>query len=259
MPSPDERPVLEISGITKHYGHIHALRGANLDIYPGEIVGLVGDNGAGKSTLIKIISGVTQPTSGVMKFAGEVVRFVTPADAQRAGIETVFQDLALALDLPVWANLYLGRERLAGPPGRWFGLLDRKSMIAAAEAELAETRIRIPSIRATVGSLSGGQRQSIAVARAASRGSRLVLMDEPTAALGVEQQEQVGQLVRNLAGQGIPVMLISHNIPQVREICHRVLVMFQGRIVASLDPQKETSETIIRWITGVGSEVPDGS
>ncbi|MCJ1707805.1 ATP-binding cassette domain-containing protein [Microbacterium sp. VKM Ac-2923] len=244
------RPVLSARGITKHYGHVQALRGVDLDIYPGEVVGLVGDNGAGKSTLVGVLSGATTPTHGRLEFEGRPVELSSPLAARDLGIETVYQDLALAMDLPIWGNLFLGRERLAkGLLGR-LGWLDRKAMIADAEDKLAGTRIRIGSTLSRAAALSGGQRQAIAVARAVSWGSKLVLMDEPTAALGVEQQQRVGELITDVASTGLPVLLISHNLPQVQDICDRVLVMYRGRIAADLNPREHGIEEIIRWITG---------
>lgn len=246
--------VLKVTGVTKHYGHVQALRGVDLEIRTGEVVGLVGDNGAGKSTLIGVLSGASKPSGGSIEFEGRPITMESPSHARSLGIETVYQDLALSLDVPIWANLFLGREKLAkGVLGR-LGWLDRKGMIGEAEEELETTRIRIGSVRARASALSGGQRQAIAVARAVSWGSKLVLMDEPTAALGVEQQHRVGELIRGVADRGLPVVLISHNLPQVRELCDRVLVMYRGRIVADLDPKKETVETIISWITGAAVE-----
>ncbi|MEV7527004.1 ATP-binding cassette domain-containing protein [Agrococcus sediminis] len=248
------RPVLRVEGVTKHYGHVQALRGVDLEIRPGEVVGLVGDNGAGKSTLVGVLSGATVPTEGRMEFEGEDVVLSSPSHARSLGIETVYQDLALALDIPIWANLYLGREQRAKGIAGALGWLDRKRMIREAEAELRATRIRIGSVRSRASALSGGQRQAIAVARSVSWGSKLVLMDEPTAALGVEQQHRVGELIGSVAERGVPVLLISHNLPQVRELCDRVLVMYRGRIVADLDPKRESVETIIGWITGAALE-----
>ncbi|ERG64269.1 hypothetical protein L332_07360 [Agrococcus pavilionensis RW1] len=246
--------VLRVTGVTKHYGHVQALRGVDMEVRRGEVVGLVGDNGAGKSTLIGVLSGATTPTEGAVEFEGEPVSLSSPSHARDLGIETVYQDLALALDLPIWANLHLGREqRRPGLLGA-LGFLDKKAMIASAEEELRTTRIRIGSVDARTSALSGGQRQAIAVARATARGSKLVLMDEPTAALGVEQQHRVGELVRHVADRDVPVILISHNLPQVRELCDRVLVMYRGRIVAELDPAIEGVESMIRWITGAALE-----
>ncbi len=246
--------VLRGADVTKTFGHVEALRGVDFEIRKGEIVGLVGDNGAGKSTLVGVISGAILPTSGRLEFEGENVALANPSHARRLGIETVYQDLALSLDIPIWANLFLGREiRSPGLLGK-LGWLDRHRMISEAQEELAATRIRIGSVKTRTSSLSGGQRQAIAVARAISHNPRLVLMDEPTAALGVEQQHRVGELVRVVAARGVPVLLISHNLPQVRELCDRILVMYQGRIVADLDPHTESIETIIRWITGAALE-----
>ncbi|MGV8885368.1 MAG: ATP-binding cassette domain-containing protein [Microbacteriaceae bacterium] len=244
------QPVLSARGVSKHYGHVQALRGVDLDIYPGEVVGLVGDNGAGKSTLVGILSGALAMSEGTLEFEGESVDLSSPLEARRLGIETVYQDLALAPDLPIWANLFLGREKyLPGFLGK-LGFLDRKGMIAEAEQQLAATKIRIGSTLARASELSGGQRQAIAVARAVSWGSRLVLMDEPTAALGVEQQHRVGELIQNVSATGLPVLLISHNLPQVKELCDRVLVLHRGTIVVDLNPKEHGVEEIIRWITG---------
>lgn len=243
-------PVISVEGISKHFGSVQALRGVDLEVHAGEVVGLVGDNGAGKSTLVNILSGGLQPNSGVIRIDGKQVSFASSLDARRMGIETVYQDLALAPDLSVWANIFLGREEVVKGPLRMFGWLDRRSMMASAQTDLERTRIRIGSVGSTAGRLSGGQRQAIAVGRAVAWGSRVILMDEPTAALGVEQQERVGELVANVASQGVPVLLISHNLPQVYRLCHRVAVLFQGQVVANLRPSECTVEDIVSWITG---------
>lgn len=248
------RTILRGSGVTKNYGHVQALQGADFDIRAGEVLGLVGDNGAGKSTLVGVISGAIIPDEGQLEFEGEPITLASPAHARMLGIETVYQDLALSLDIPIWANLFLGREKRARGLLGLLGWLDRKAMIEQAAADLEAIRIRIGSVKARTSALSGGQRQAIAVARAVSHGSRLVLMDEPTAALGVAQQHRVGELVRSVVERDVPVLLISHNIPQVKELCDRVLVMYQGKIVADLDPKTESVETIISWITGAAVE-----
>jgi ABC-type sugar transport system ATPase subunit len=245
-----EAPVIATRGIAKHFGTVHALRGVDLEVYAGEIVGLVGDNGAGKSTLVNILSGALQPSAGSVFISGQQANLSSPIRARRLGIETVYQDLALAPDLSVWANMFLGREKTVRGPLRLFGWLDRKAMEASAEADLERTRIRIGSVNARSGRLSGGQRQAVAVGRAVAWGSRILLMDEPTAALGVEQQEKVGELVRTVAEQGLPVLLISHNLPQVHSICDRVVVLFQGRVIANLRPAEASVEEIVGWITG---------
>jgi simple sugar transport system ATP-binding protein len=245
-----DAPLVEVRDLTKRYGSVIALRGVNLELHPGEIVGLVGDNGAGKSTLVNIVAGSLAPTSGTVLVDGREVTFRTPIDARKAGIETVYQDLALASDLSIWGNMFLGREQVtAGPMGR-LGWLDRKAMMERSAEDLERTKIRIPSVTARVGRLSGGQRQAVAVGRAVAWGSRVVLMDEPTAALGVEQQAKVAELIQTVAGQGLSVLLISHNLPQVYEICHRVLVLFRGEIVANLRPSEVDIDDIVGWITG---------
>ncbi|HET9123976.1 MAG TPA: ATP-binding cassette domain-containing protein [Solirubrobacteraceae bacterium] len=241
---------VEIRQVTKRYGSVHALRGVDLSLRTGEIVGLVGDNGAGKSTLVNIMSGALHPTSGEILIDGKVVSLKTPIDARRAGIETVYQDLALAPDLSIWQNMFLGRERtVSGPLGK-LGWLDRGAMSRQSAEDLKQTKIRIPSAASRVGRLSGGQRQAVAVGRAVAWGSRVVLMDEPTAALGVEQQEKVGELIRTVAESGTPVLLISHNLPQVYKICTRVVVLFHGQIVADLKPAEVEIDEIVGWITG---------
>ncbi len=243
-------PVVEVRSITKRYGSIHALHEINMKLFPNEIVGLVGDNGAGKSTLVNIISGALEPTSGQIYVSGREVSFKSPSDARDAGIETVYQDLALAPDLSIWANLFLGREEIVRGPLGWIGWLDRKTMMQRSVGDLERTRIRISSVTNRVGRLSGGQRQAVAVGRAVAWGSQVILMDEPTAALGVEQQAKVADLIKNVAGNGTPVLLISHNIPQVYEICDRILVLFHGRIIAELRPSETHVDEIVSWITG---------
>jgi ABC-type sugar transport system ATPase subunit len=243
-------PVIEVRGVTKRYGSVQALRDINFKIYPNEVVGLVGDNGAGKSTLVNIIAGALQPTSGEIFIDGELVSFKSPTDARDAGIETVYQDLALAPDLSIWANLFLGRERIVSGPLRWIGWLDKRSMMEHSVSVLERTRIRIASVSSRVGRLSGGQRQAVAVGRAVGWGSRVILMDEPTAALGVEQQAKVGELIKSVAGQGIPVLLISHNLPQVYDVCDRIVVLFHGHVIAELRPKDTHIDEIVSWITG---------
>jgi len=243
-------PVLASHLITKHFGSVRALRGVDVAIHAGEVVGLVGDNGAGKSTLVNIFAGALQPSSGQIFVDGQEVSFRSALEARKRGIETVYQDLALAPDLAVWANLFLGRERKAkGILGR-LGWLDRKTMRREAETILERTRIRIGSVLSKAGQLSGGQRQAIAVGRAVAWGSRILLMDEPTAALGVEQQERVAELIRTVSSEGLPILLISHNLPQVHRLCERILVLFQGQLIADLRRDECSVEEIVSWITG---------
>ena len=243
-------PYVEVRGVTKRYGSIFALRGADIELAPGEIVGLVGDNGAGKSTLVNILSGVLALTTGSIFVDGKEVNLRTPLESRKAGIETVYQDLSLAPDLSIWANMFLGREEVVSGPFGKLGWLDRKSMIAKSTASLNDTNIRVASVLSRAGRLSGGQRQAVAVGRAVSWGTRVLLLDEPTAALGVEQQHRVGELIKQVAANDIAVLLISHNIPQVYEICDRVVVLFRGETVANLKTSEIEIDDIVGWITG---------
>jgi len=250
-------PVLEVVGISKSFGPIHALTDVSLTVNPGEVIGLVGDNGAGKSTLVNIIAGALRPSSGRLRVTGREVRFASAFEARMAGIETVYQDLALALDLPIWANIFLGRERIRpGFLGR-LGLLDKRGMRHRAEEELARTAIRVGSVRTPCRALSGGQRQAVAVSRGLIWGSRLLLMDEPTAALGVAQQAKVGELIASVRARGIPVILVSHNMPQVHALCDRIVVLFRGRKVADRAARTMTIEDIIALITGALTATAD--
>jgi simple sugar transport system ATP-binding protein len=243
-------PVIGARAITKRYGALTALHDVDLSIYPGEIVGLVGDNGAGKSTLVKILAGALTPTSGELLLDGRPVSFHSPLEARRQGIETVYQDLALHPDLTVAENIFIGRELKRSGPLRVLGALDRRAMNRQAAEQLDGLRIRIDSVTVRADSLSGGQRQAVAVARAVAWGRRIMLMDEPTAALGVEEQQKVAELIREVRGGGTPVLLVSHNIPQVHEICDRIVVLFRGRAVANLKKDEADVEEVVRWITG---------
>jgi ABC-type sugar transport system ATPase subunit len=243
-------PVLRAVGITKQYGPVAALRGVDLNVYPNEVIGLVGDNGAGKSTLVNILSGALPPTGGRIEIGGEAVSFSSPADARAAGIETVYQDLALALNVSIASNIFLGREPTRRGPLRLLSWVDKKAMEREAEAALDRFGIRLGSLSKRAGQLSGGQRQAVAVARAVAWGSRVIFMDEPTAALGVEQQQHVLDMVRDVKAQGIPVVLISHNIDQVHAVCDRVVVLRRGTAVADLRTGEVDPQTIVMWITG---------
>jgi ABC-type sugar transport system ATPase subunit len=252
----DAHVVLDARGISKRYGNVIALDSVDLEVHAREVVGIVGDNGAGKSTLVRILSGAIQPDHGTIRVGNSSVVLSSPVVARRLGIETVYQELALAPDLTVSENMFLGREiKRRGLLGR-VGWLNRKAMNRAAEQQLAKLRIRVSSVRAPCESLSGGQRQAVAVARATAWGTRLVLMDEPTAALGVEQQRRVGELIGDLRSSGVPVVLISHNMPQVHEICDRVLVLFHGRVAADVATEDVSIQDIVAWITGVPPELP---
>lgn len=234
-------PVFTARGLCKSYGSVVAMEGADFDLYPGEVLAVVGDNGAGKSTLIKSLSGAVIPDSGEMRLDGKRVRFHGPLDARKVGIETVYQDLALAPAQDIASNLFLGREqRRPGVLGTLFRTLDAKRMRAEAQRVLDELGIDIPSIHQPVEVLSGGQRQGVAVARAAAFGTRLVIMDEPTAALGVAESAKVLELIGRIRDRGLPVVLISHNMPHVFDIADRVHVHRLGRRVAVASPREHS-------------------
>jgi fructose transport system ATP-binding protein len=244
-------PIMQARGLVKRFGQVTALAGADFDLYPGEVLAVIGDNGAGKSTLIKVLSGALQPDEGELLLDGEPVHFKTPLDARRAGIETVYQDLAVAPALDIAANLFLGREvRRPGPLGAGLRMLDKRGMRREATKQLAELKIGIPSITVAVESLSGGQRQGVAVARAAAWGRRVVIMDEPTAALGVKETGQVLDLIKRVRERGLPVILISHDMPHVFELADRVHVMRLGRRVAIVTPGVNTMEEAVAIMTG---------
>ena len=253
--------VLETKGLTKHYGGVHALEGANFQLKKGEHVAIMGDNGAGKSTFVRQITGVEQRTSGSIVFGGKEVNFRGPIDAREAGIETVFQTLALADHLDVSDNIFLGRERTKfnwlGP----FRILDYKAMREDTLNALEKTAVKIPNIRNTIQNMSGGQRQCVAIARTASFQSRLTIMDEPTAALGVQETEQVENIIRNLKQAGEPLILVSHNMRQVFDLVDRIVVFRRGRICANLDIKNDkiTGEDVVSYITGAktGAEYID--
>jgi len=227
-------PVLEAKGISRHFGGVKALEEVNFCVYPGEICALIGDNGAGKSTLTKILSGADRPDSGTLSVDGKPVVFDSPGSAQQHGISTVYQDLALAPELTPVDNLFLGHETLRGGLAGKLGVLNRGSMRAKAVEQFARLGVNLRSLSVPISSLSGGQRQSVAIARAAMWAGRVIFMDEPTAALGVVQTERVLQLIRQVRDTGIAVVLISHNMPQVLEIADRVEVLRLGRSVAQM-------------------------
>lgn len=250
MNAVDAGPIIEARGIVKSYGHVHALEGADFAAYPGQVVAMIGDNGAGKSTLTKVISGVIKPDAGQLLFEGRTVEIASPLAAQRLGIETVFQDLALAPHLDGAANVYLGRELLrSGLLGR-LGVLDKAAMKRRASDSFRNLGVAIPDAGAAVGNLSGGQRQGVAVARAASWASKVIIMDEPTAALGVVQTENVLNVIRRVRDRGVAVVLISHNMPDVLKVADRIEVLRLGRRVASFDVKDATIERLVGAMTG---------
>jgi fructose transport system ATP-binding protein len=243
-------PVLEARGISKRFGHVVALDGVDFEAYAGEIVALIGDNGAGKSTLIKILSGALRPDTGELKLDGQPVSFHGPRDARAAGIETVYQDLALAPDLDVAANLFLGREiLLPGILGK-LQFVNQRAMRQEAEKHLAGLRVRMSSARQVVDTLSGGQRQSVAVARTVLWGKHIVILDEPTAALGVAQSAMVLELMQRIRDRGASVVFISHNMPHVFEVADRMVVLRTGRRVGTLYPKEATMEQAVSLMTG---------
>jgi len=248
--------VLKTEDLTKHYGGVHALEGANFELRKGEHVAIMGDNGAGKSTFVRQITGVGQRTRGDIIFGGKPVQFSGPLDAREAGIETVFQTLALADDLDVPDNLFLGREitkwNFLGP----FRRLDYRAMREATLAGLEKTAVKIPNIRNSIRNMSGGQRQCVAIARTATFHSKLTIMDEPTAALGVQETAQVENIIRTLKEAGEPLILVSHNMRQVFELVDRVVVFRRGRICADLDITKGdiTGEDVVAYITGAKTQ-----
>ena len=244
-------PRLRLTGINKSFGAVRALTNVDFEVYDGEVVGLVGDNGAGKSTLIKIISGVNPADSGSIYLEGQQVQIRTPADANRLGIETVYQDLALADNLDVVANLFLGREEVAPPLPTLGGVLNETDMEKRTLEVLQQLDVKtIKSVRIPVAALSGGQRQSIAVAKAILRKAKVVLLDEPTAALGVAQTRQVLNLIRRLREQGLAVVVISHNLADIFEVVDRVIVLRLGRRAGTYDIGTTTPEQVISAITG---------
>jgi fructose transport system ATP-binding protein len=244
-------PKLAATGLTKSFGHVQALRGVDVELGNGEILAIVGDNGAGKSTLIKILSGALQPDSGEIRIDGEPVVFRSPIAAREHGIETVFQELAVVPILDVAENLFLGRElRRSGPIGRFLPFIDRRAMRRQAREHLQGLNINIPSVRQRTDTLSGGQRQAVAVARAPAFGRQIVIMDEPTAALGVRETAAVVEVIRRIKERGLSIILISHNLPQVLELSNRVMVLRAGGKVGSVWTRDTNMEQIVRMITG---------
>ena len=241
-------PLLQVRALTLSFGSVSALIDVDVDLRPGEITAIVGDNGAGKSTLVRCISGIHHADSGEIRFGDEAVDFKSPEEARHAGIETVHQNLALVEDLTVWQNLFLNRELVHrfGP----FTVLDRRGMKREAKQKVAALAVNVPTVTSRVRRLSGGQRQAVAICRAAGFSSRLVIMDEPTAALGVQETARVETLIRTLREDGHAVLLISHNFDQVMRLSDQVWVMRSGRCVAGRRTSETTGEEIVALITG---------
>jgi fructose transport system ATP-binding protein len=246
------QPILQARDLVKSYGRVVALDHADFDLNPGEVLGVIGDNGAGKSTLIKCFSGAVVPDSGEILMDGQPVQFQTPNDAKAAGIETVYQTLAVCPALDIATNVFLGRERRrAGIRGSVFRMLDLKGMRNDARAELSKLGLlTIQDMSQAVETLSGGQRQGVAVARAAAFGSRVIIMDEPTAALGVKESGKVLQLIRDVRDRGLPVILISHNMPHVFEVADRIHIHRLGRRAALVTPASCTMSEAVAIMTG---------
>jgi fructose transport system ATP-binding protein len=245
-------PILQAVGVTKNYGRVVALDGADLELFPGEVLAVVGDNGAGKSTLIKCLSGAEVPDEGQIILDGVAVSFKRPQDGRHAGIETVYQTLAVAPALDIASNLYLGREiRKKGPLGSIFRMLDNSGMRKAAKDHISALGIgTIQNISQAVETLSGGQRQAVSVARAAAFGQKLIILDEPTAALGVRESRQVLKLIQSLRERGMPVILISHNMPQVFEVADRIQIQRLGKRAAVVTPKTHTMNDVVAIMTG---------
>ena len=252
--------VLETRDLTKHYGGVHALEGANFKIHKGEHVAIMGDNGAGKSTFVRQITAVEQRTRGDVILNGAPTHFGSPIEAREAGIETVFQNLALADHLDVPSNLFLGREKVKFKLGP-FSILDNKAMREATMAGLVKTGVKIPNILNPIQNMSGGQRQCVAIARTAAFHSKLTIMDEPTAALGVQETAQVENIIRTLKEQQEPLILISHNMRQVFDLMDRIVVFRRGRICANLKVEDTDPQDVVAYITGAktGEDYPEAA
>jgi fructose transport system ATP-binding protein len=255
MTAQRKTPILEARGLVKRYGRVTALDRADFDLYPGEILAVIGDNGAGKSSLIRALSGALVPDEGEIRLDGKPVSFASPLDARAAGIETVYQTLALSPSLSIADNLFLGREiRRSGILGSLFRMLDHSAMQRIAREKLTELGLMtIQNIGQLVETLSGGQRQGVAVARAAAFGSRVVIMDEPTAALGVKESRRVLELILEVKSRGLPIVLISHNMPHVFEIADRIHIHRLGRRLTVIDPKAFTMSDAVALMTGAAT------
>jgi fructose transport system ATP-binding protein len=245
-------PILLARGLVKRYGRVTALDHADFELYPGEILAVIGDNGAGKSTLIKALCGAVIPDAGEIRLAGEIIHFRSPIDAREAGIETVYQNLALSPALSIADNMFLGREiKSKSPLGKLFFALDRGAMQKFARQKLNELGLMtIQNINQPVETLSGGQRQGVAVARAAAFAKRVVIMDEPTAALGVKESRRVLELILDVKKRGLPIILISHNMPHVFEVADRIHIHRLGRRLTVIDPKKLSMSDAVAMMTG---------
>ncbi|TJZ91525.1 sugar ABC transporter ATP-binding protein [Paracoccus gahaiensis] len=251
-------PLLSARNLVKRYGRVTAMDHADFDLYPGEILAVIGDNGAGKSSLIKAISGAVKPDEGEIRLDGKPVSFASTLDARKMGIETVYQTLALSPALSISDNMFMGREiRKPGFLGTWLGMLDKTAMDDFARAKLTELGLMtIQNINQPVETLSGGQRQGVAVARAAAFGSRVIILDEPTAALGVKESRRVLDLIQDVRSRGIPIVLISHNMPHVFEVADRIHIHRLGKRLCVIDPKAHSMSDAVSYMTG--AKVPEG-
>ena len=249
--NPPQTPLVRLRGVSKAFGGIHALENVSLDLYARDVVGLVGDNGAGKSTLIKILSGAYEPTAGQIELEGSVARLAPPVEAQRMGFETVYQDLSLISAFTAAENVFLGRELSLGNGPLMFRLMRRKAMADTTIRRLQELSIEIPGVRGRpVERMSGGQRQLVAIARAAFWGGKLLLLDEPTAALGVRKSREVLELIGRLSARGLTIVMVTHNLEHLWQVCARVVVMRRGRKVADMMSEETTMDEVVAYITG---------
>ncbi|WP_394554892.1 ATP-binding cassette domain-containing protein [Agromyces sp. MMS24-JH15] len=247
-------PGLQLSGIELNYGFVRALDGIDFEVHPGEVVALLGDNGAGKSTLLKVMSGAHRPSSGTIRVDGTEVEFRLPKDAADVGVEMVYQDLALIDAADIATNLTLGREPVLRGPLGWLGFLDKKAMRREAAKELQALKVTTAPVNRPVEMLSGGQRQVVAIARSAvratARGKGVLLLDEPTAALGYAQTRQVADLIRRMAERGIAVVVVTHNLPLCFEVADRIAILNRGRKVADIATKQTDNDSVVGWITG---------
>ncbi len=248
-------PILSIRGLTKRFGGLVAVNDVSWDIYPGEVVGLLGDNAAGKSTLIKCVSGVYHADEGEIFFEGRLSHFARPIDARREGIETIYQDLALANNLDVSANIFLGREMKHHYLGGLVNTLDEPKMLHESEAALNSLEIHFPTLTQPIENLSGGQRQAVAIARAVYWDAKLMIMDEPTNNLGVPEQKKVLQLIHKLKDQGVPVILITHILPDVFAVTDRLMVMHRGRKVTEKKTSETNTEELVQYMVGARDDM----
>ncbi|CAM3133456.1 ATP-binding cassette domain-containing protein [Paracoccus nototheniae] len=251
-------PLLSARNLVKRYGRVTAMDHADFDLYPGEILAVIGDNGAGKSSLIKAISGAVKPDEGEIRLDGKPVSFASTLDARKMGIETVYQTLALSPALSISDNMFMGRElKKPGFMGKWLGMLDKPAMDDFARAKLTELGLMtIQNINQPVETLSGGQRQGVAVARAAAFGSRVIILDEPTAALGVKESRRVLDLIQDVRSRGIPIVLISHNMPHVFEVADRIHIHRLGKRLCVIDPKEHSMSDAVSYMTG--ARLPEG-